>query len=172
MKRRIVMIFLVLLSFLLQCTVLQAIAVASISPNLLLVITVSFALMRGKREGMFVGFLGGILTDIFFSSGLGFYTLLYTYVGFVNGFCCRIFYDDDIKMPILLVCGSDLALNILVYVFRFLLRGRTDFFFYLGRIIIPEVIYTAILTMLCYRLLLALNRKLEKAEQRSVDSFV
>ena len=172
MKRRIVMIFLVLLSFLLQCTVLQAIAVASISPNLLLVITVSFALMRGKREGMFVGFLGGILTDIFFSNGLGFYTLLYTYVGFVNGFCCRIFYDDDIKMPILLVCGSDLALNILVYVFRFLLRGRTDFFFYLGRIIIPEVIYTAILTMLCYRLLLALNRKLEKAEQRSVDSFV
>ena len=166
------MFLLVFLAFLLQCTALQAISVASIAPNLLLVLTVSFALMRGKREGMFVGFLGGFLTDLFFGSGLGFYTLLYTYVGFLNGFCCRIFYDDDIKMPILLVCGSDLAFNVVVYLFQFLLRGRTDFFFYLGRIIIPEVIYTAILTMLCYRLLLALNRKLEKAEQRSVDSFV
>lgn len=172
MKRRIVMFLLVFLAFLLQCTALQAISVASIAPNLLLVLTVSFALMRGKREGMFVGFLGGFLTDLFFGSGLGFYTLLYTYVGFLNGFCCRIFYDDDIKMPILLVCCSDLAFNVVVYLFQFLLRGRTDFFFYLGRIIIPEVIYTAILTMLCYRLLLALNRKLEKAEQRSVDSFV
>lgn len=172
MKRRIVMILLVFLAFLLQCTALQAISIASIAPNLLLVLTVSFALMRGKREGMFVGVLGGFLTDLFFGGGLGFYTLLYTYVGFLNGFCCRIFYDDDIKMPILLVCASDLAFNVIVYLFQFLLRGRTDFFFYLGRIIIPEVIYTAILTMLCYRLLLALNRKLEKAEQRSVDSFV
>lgn len=166
------MFLLVFLAFLLQCTALQAISVASVAPNLLLVLTVSFALMRGKREGMFVGFLGGFLTDLFFGSSLGFHTLLYTYVGFLNGFCCRIFYDDDIKMPILLVCGSDLALNLIVYLFQFLLRGRTDFFFYLGRIIIPEVIYTAILTMLCYRVLLALNRKLEKAEQRSVDSFV
>jgi rod shape-determining protein MreD len=172
LKRRIVMFLLVFLAFLLQCTALQAISIASVAPNLLLVLTVSFALMRGKREGMFVGFLGGFLTDLFFGGSLGFYTLLYTYVGFLNGFCCRIFYDDDIKMPILLVCGSDLALNIIVYLFQFLLRGRTDFFFYLGRIIIPEVIYTAILTMLCYRVLLALNRKLEKAEQRSVDSFV
>lgn len=166
------MILLVFLAFFLQCTALQAISVASIAPNLPLVLTVSFALMRGKREGMFVGFLSGFLTDLFFGGSLGFHTLLYTYVGYLNGFCCRIFYDDDIKMPILLVCCSDLALNILVYLFQFLLRGRTDFFFYLGRIIIPEVIYTAILTMLCYRLLLALNRKLEKAEQRSVDSFV
>lgn len=172
MKRRIVMILLVFFAFILQCTALQAISIASISPNLLLVLTVSFALMCGKREGMFVGFFSGLLTDLFFGQGLGFYALLYTYVGFINGFCCRIFYDDDIKMPILLVCGSDLAFNVIVYLFLFLLRGRTDFFFYLGRIIIPEVIYTVILTMICYRMLLALNHKLEQAEQRSVDSFV
>lgn len=91
MKRRIVMFLLVFLSFILQCTVLQAISIASISPNLLLVLTVSFALMRGKREGMFVGFISGLLTDLFFGRELGFYALLYTYTGFINGFCYRIF---------------------------------------------------------------------------------
>ncbi|MEE0418551.1 MAG: rod shape-determining protein MreD [Lachnospiraceae bacterium] len=172
MKRRIVMIILVLLCFLLQSTVMPAISIASIAPNCLLILTVSFALMRGKKEGMFVGFFGGLLIDLFFGNVLGFYTLLYTYVGYVNGFCYHIFYDDDIKMPILLIAASNLACSILTYVFQFLLRGRIDFFFYLKRIIIPEVIYTMILTMLCYRLLYKLNRKLEKAEQRSVDSFV
>ncbi len=172
MKRRIIMFLLVFLSFILQSTLLQALSIASVGPNLLLILTVSFALMRGKREGMFVGFLSGLLMDIFFSGGLGFYTLLYTYIGYINGFCCRIFYDDDIKMPILLVCGSDFGLNLAVYFFRFLLRGRIDFLFYLKRIIIPEMIYTIILTILCYRLLLMLNHKLEKSEQRSVDSFV
>ena len=46
------------------------------------------------------------------------------------------------------------------------------FSIYLRRIIIPEVIYTALITLIVYRLLLALNHKLEKAEQRSVGSFV
>jgi rod shape-determining protein MreD len=166
------MLLLILASFLLQCTLFQTLSIASVSPNLMLILTVSFALMRGKREGMFIGLLCGFLTDIYYGGSLGFYMLLYTYVGFINGYCCHIFYDDDIKMPILLVCVSDVAYNLIVYGFQFLLRGRTDLLYYLRRIIIPEVIYTAILTMLCYRLLLALNRKLEKAEQRSVDSFV
>ena len=65
MKRRIVMFVLVLAAFLLQSTLLQTISLASVTPNLMLVFTVSFALMRGKREGMFVGFLSGILTDVF-----------------------------------------------------------------------------------------------------------
>ena len=39
--------------------------------------------------------------DIFYGPVLGFHMLLFTYVGYFNGFCYRIFYDDDIKMPVL-----------------------------------------------------------------------
>jgi len=172
MKRRIIMILLILLCFILQCTVLPAISLASIKPNLLIILIVSFALMRGKKEGMFVGFLCGFLVDLFFENRLGFHALMYTYIGYLNGFCCRIFYDDDIKMPILLIAASDFAYNLCLYMTQFLLRGRIDFFYYLGRVMIPEVLYTAIMTILCYKFLFLLNHKLEKAEQRSVDSFV
>ena len=77
-----------------------------------------------------------------------------------------------IKMPVLLIAFSDLVYDLVVYLFQFFLRGRISLFFYLRRIIIPEVIYTALITLVVYRLLLALNHKLEKAEQRSVGSFV
>ena len=56
--------------------------------------------------------------------------------------------------------------------FSFLLRGRVDFLFYVRRVIIPAMIDTVVVTLVVYRLLLLLNRKLEKAEQRSVGSFV
>ena len=59
-----------------------------------------------------------------------------------------------------------------MYAFQFLLRGRGIFSFYVRRVIIPEMIYTVVVTLVVYRLLLLLNRKLEKAEQRSVGSFV
>ena len=49
------MIILILLTFVLQTTLMQTFAIASVSPNLPIILTVSFALMRGKREGMFVG---------------------------------------------------------------------------------------------------------------------
>lgn len=172
MKRRISMILLIWFCFILQSTVFTWISVASVKPNLLLILAVSFGLMRGKREGMFMGFVGGFLMDLFFGNVIGFNALVYTYIGFLNGYCYRIFYDDDIKMPILLVAASDLAYNLVMYGAQFLLRGRIDFFYYLKRIMIPEIIYTVIITMICYRFLLAINRRLEKAEQRSVGSFV
>ncbi|HIS31824.1 MAG TPA: rod shape-determining protein MreD [Candidatus Limivivens intestinipullorum] len=172
MKRRIVMILLIFFGFILQSTLLKQIAIANISPNLLLILTVSFGLMRGKKEGMFTGFLCGFLSDLMYGDILGFQALLYLTAGYLCGFCYRIFYDDDIKMPVVLIAGSDLAYGILMYAFQFLLRGRISFPYYLGRIIIPEVLYTMILTILIYRLLLRLNRLLEKGERRSVDSFV
>lgn len=172
MKRRIVMIILIIFCFILQTTLLQTFSIASVSPNLPVILTVSFALMRGKREGMFTGVFFGILMDIFYGPALGFHTLLLTLVGYLNGYCYRIFYDDDIKMPVLLIGVSDFVYELIVYLFQFLLRGRISLLFYIRRIIIPEVIYTVLITLVVYRLLLALNHKLEKAEQRSVGSFV
>ena len=167
------MILLIFFCFLLQSTLFQNIfAAAEIAPNFMVILTVSFGLMRGKREGMCVGVLGGILSDLFFGSALGFTALLYVIIGYCCGFCYRIFYDDDVKMPVILIAVSDIGYGIAMYAFQFLLRGRVDFLFYVRRVIIPEMIYTVVVTLVVYRLLLLLNRKLEKAEQRSVGSFV
>lgn len=172
MRRRIVMIIIILVSFILQCSIFPAISIASVKPNLLLILPVAFGLMRGKREGMFMGFFGGLMMDLFFSNVIGFHALIYTFIGYLNGCCYRIFYDDDIKMPILLVTISDLGFGLIMYGTQFLMRGRVEFFYYLKRIIIPEILFTVLVTMIIYRFLLRIHRRLEKAEQRSVGSFV
>jgi rod shape-determining protein MreD len=148
------------------------ISIASIKPNLLVILIVSFGLMRGRRDGMIIGFLCGPLTDLFFESVLGFNAIIYLWVGYFSGYFYRIFYDDDIKTPLLLISVSDVACGIIQYAFRFLMRGRIHFFYYLGRIILPEMFYTLILTIICYRILYAINRRLSIADQGGVDSFV
>lgn len=162
---------LILISILLQSTVCQMIAVASIKPNLLIILIVSFGLMRGRRAGMLTGFFCGLLTDIFFESVLGFNAIIYMWVGYFSGYFYRIFYDDDIKTPLLLISVSDVAYGVIQYAFRFLLRGRIDFFYYLGRVILPEMFYTLILTILCYRILYAINKRLCLSD-KGVDNFV
>ncbi len=160
MKRRICMAILIIVCVLLQSCVCPLIAVGQIKPNLLIILTVSFGLMRGKEAGMWTGFFCGLLTDLFFESTLGVNALIYLLVGYFSGFFYRIFYDDDIKTPLLLISVSDLCYGLIQYVFRFLLRGRTRFFFYLGRIIMPEVIYTLILTIVCYQIFYHINKRL------------
>ena len=77
MKSKIILFFTILICFLLQCTVLNALSVADITPNLMLILCISMGLMRGKRSGLFVGFFSGILIDLFYGSLPGFYALIY-----------------------------------------------------------------------------------------------
>lgn len=46
---------------------------------------------------------------------IGFYALLYMYAGFLNGCFKKMFYPDDIKLPMLLIAGSDLSYNLFIY---------------------------------------------------------
>ena len=59
-----------------------------------------------------------------------------------------------------------------MYVFSFLLKGVTNVGYYLTHVIIPEMIYTVIITMIVYRPLLRLDAWMIKWEKRSAKSFV
>ena len=64
MKRKIVLVFVILLGFVMQTTVFQALSFGGIAPNLLIIITSSYGFMYGRRYGMVVGFICGFLMDI------------------------------------------------------------------------------------------------------------
>ena len=103
MRRKITVFLIIAVCYLLQSTVFQALSFASISPNLMIVVVSAFGFMRGKKEGLWIGFFTGLLLDIFTGSILGFYALLYMYVGYFNGFFRKMFYPEDIKLPMLLI---------------------------------------------------------------------
>lgn len=63
-KRKGIEAVMVIVLFLLETTVFHYFEIASVKPNLLLILTASFGFMEGKREGMYVGVLSGFLLDI------------------------------------------------------------------------------------------------------------
>ena len=170
--RKIVVTLLILFCFILQCSVFPSLAFAGIIPNLLIVLISSFGFMRGEKEGLLIGFFCGMLCDIFFGSILGFYALLMMYIGYVNGKFCGIFFPEDIKLPIALIVVSDLTYGILCYILLFLLRGKLQFSYYFTRVILPETLYTIVVTMFFYPLILKINQLLEDREKRSAQKFV
>lgn len=162
MKRRIVTILIILIGFLLQCTVFKTLSIGSISPNLMVIITSSFGFMTGKKEGLWVGFFCGLLEDIFYGRLLGMHAVIYMYIGYANGYFNHIFYGEDIKLPIFLISASELIYGLGNYVIMFMMRSRFAFPYYLTRIILPELLYTIVVTLLFYRLIYGVNRRLER----------
>ena len=172
MRRKITVFVIIVLCYLLQTTLFSFLSFASISPNLLIIVVSSFGFMRGKKEGLFIGFFFGLLLDIWNGSIIGFYSLLYMYIGYINGMFRKLFYPEDIRLPLLLIAGSDISCNLLIYFFMFLFRNRYDFNYYFLQLMLPELVYTMVITIFLYFIILRINQRLELIEKRSASKFV
>lgn len=167
--RKFVIFIEIILLFLLQTAFFPKISFLSVVPNLLLILTVCCGFVNGKKSGLFTGFFCGLLIDIFYSNLFGFYALVYMLIGYLNGMLYNIYYDDDVKVPMVLVAVSDLMYGCLIYGTQFLLRGRIHFFYYLQHIIIPEVVITTLMTLLLYRIFYTLNQKVSDSREGEKD---
>lgn len=172
MLRKFITAILILLNFLLETSVFSHFQLAGVVPQLTLILTCAFGFMRGEKEGMVIGFFCGLLQDVCFGTFLGFYALLYLYIGYLNGKFSRIFYPEDIKLPLALIILSNLSYGLLCYILLFLLRGKLDFPYYFTGVILPEVLYTILATVFVYPAVLGINRLLESHEKRREQKFV
>lgn len=172
MKRIVLNMLIMIAAFTIQNSVFPLIPFLSGYPNLLLILTFSFGFIHGKEPGMLYGLLAGLLLDLFYSGPFGFYTLLYVYIGYINGIFNKYYYEDYITLPLILCVVNELAYNLYVYIFRFLIRGRLDFGYYFKEIMIPEIIFTVVVTLLVYKLFLNTSRRLEELQKRRDTKIV
>ena len=171
-KYILVVLAIVIVGFLLQTTVFPHMELGGVTPNIMVIIITSYGLMRGRKQGMIIGFCSGLLLDFFSGTTFGLYAILYLYLGFLCGLFKKIFFGDDIKLPLALIGLSDLIYGIAVFVVLFLFRGRYDFLFYLTNLILPEVTYTILVAIPIYYVILKINQRLDKDNKRSSRKLV
>ncbi len=166
MRRVIALGALIIVNFSLQSTIFGFHDINNITPNLLLILTMSFGLMRGRKEGLLVGFFSGFLMDAFFSSVLGPYMFLYMIIGYVNGFFHKNYMIEDVLLPLLVIVADEFVFNMAIYFVFFFLHNQLNFGLYVRKIILPETLCTTLLTILIYKLYVVINRHLKaKADQ-------
>ena len=157
--------------FILQTSIVGRMEFLAVKPNLILILTVSIGFMQGRSEGLLTGFVCGLLVDLFYGSIFGFYALLYMAAGYFSGRFSQIYFDEDVKIPLMLTALCDLFLNTAIYFLRFLLRGRVHFFSYLSGVIFPEVVCTVLFTIVFYRIFYKVNHSLLEKEKRGRQSL-
>ncbi len=165
MKRFITLTALVLICFLLQTSAFKFLELNGVVPNIMLILTMSFGLMRGRKEGMLVGFFCGLLVDIFFGFAIGPYAMIYMLIGYVNGFFHKLYYVEDVLLPMVMIAINDLAFNLIIYTVFFVMRNKMNLVSYLEHVIIPEILYTVLATLILYKIFTKINSFLKKSEE-------
>lgn len=157
--------------FVLETAVFPAISSGGAVPDLLVALTCSLALLFGDRYGICIGFLSGLLSDIFFGRYLGLNALSCSIVGYLAGKFERLIYPDDVKIPVLVIAAGDFISGFLTFVFRFLFRGRLVLGYFLVHSVLPEMLYTALVSLLLYPFILWLYRKFLRPIRESEKNY-
>lgn len=166
-KHIIVSACMVIISYLFQTAVFSNLKLAGISPNFMVILTTSWGLICGRKRGMLMGIVCGFILDFFSGAILGIYALIFLYLGYFSGVCRKLFYGDDLKLPLLFIGINDMFYGFIIYFLYFFLRGKYTIMFYFMNIIMPEVIYTVLVSLFAYYVIYKIHQWMEKDTKRS-----
>lgn len=156
---RVVLVFIELIvCFLLQSTVMPALSMAGVVPDLLLILVITVAYTRGRVPGMLTGLFAGLLTDACFGEMMGLCALFYLCIGYFAGYSQNVYDERDYVLPFLLILAGEFIYSFAYYVVHFLLRSRTEFGYYFLHLILPRMVYTVFAAVLLYPLFHWLHR--------------
>ena len=93
-------------------------------------------------------------------------------LGGFSGVLAKVFYQDDVIFPYVTIAVTDGLFGFVYYVLMFLIRGRFDFSSYLSSIILPELLYTLILSVFLMPLLHKYNDFFVRLEIKEKESDV
>ena len=153
--RTFVLALLVLTTAAVQTSVLPLVAVAGFRPDLLLLLTIAFAVHDGPEAGVRLGFVAGLVTDLLLeTSAVGVAALSYAVIGYLVGVARPYLATNSMTAPLLLAFGGSTVGSLLLGLLSgFLGDGPTD---------VPLVVTVALFVGVVHTLLVPLVLRLTR----------
>ena len=170
MKKNLIMALMIIGTFLLQSTVRALVPAQYTIPDMMIILTCSMGLMRGKESGMMTGFFSGLLYDLFYGSVVGVTALCFMYIGFACGHLYKVFFDEDIRVPMAVVGLSEFVYRLIIFTVEFIVSRRYQLGPYMKGSILPAVISSIICSIFLYMLYRLINKKITEYETEARQS--
>lgn len=142
-----------LISYFLQVNFFNWFTIGGVSPNLFIIIVLFLGLFAGKRLGIPMGIVLGILLDFFANKKIGISAIMLGIVGGLGGILDKNFSKDS-KMTIILMTIAVTAIyEIGVYILNSMIMSINIEIIPFIKILLIEIIYNTIITIIFYPLL-------------------
>jgi len=147
------------LAFLLQVTIGPSIAIMSVRPNFLLVVTIVMALVNGPVEGAVVGFCAGLLFDLLGTGPFGPAALVMCIVGYLAGVLYERLFAQGWLLPVLVLAATSFFSELFYLIVLLVLGQQISFFSALFTRVVPTMLYTTLVAVIVFPALSRLLRE-------------
>lgn len=165
MRRTLLLSVVIVTALLLQTTVFADVRLLGARPELMFLLTISFAILEGPASGAITGFAGGMAQDFLLDQPKGITALTLTLLGYTVGLLRQYIVSPSPVLPVLLVAGGTFVGELFYGLVAFLLGQLDVTALYLFRVAALSAVYNAILTPLVYPVL---RRAAEGSRSRKV----
>lgn len=169
--RIFIMLLITVINLIIQSTVSLYFDNAFMLPNTMIVIVISYAIVRNDIEGAVFGFANGLLIDLAFGRLIGFYALITAIVGYLSAKPFEELNPHNIFIPAIMIFAMSILNNLLIYFFGFLFFNKIKLIEYFVNIIMPESVFNALVGLVIYPILYYINKNLERNEKPDRKMF-
>lgn len=158
----IILIFITfLIIYFLQANFFSWFTIAGIKPNLFILLTLFISLFAGVKIGTAYGVFIGLFLDVIIGRSIGISSIMYGIVGILGGYFDKNFSKDSRLTMMLMVMGSTCLYEIANYIFSVIQLSIQIEIFEFIKILVIEVIYNVILTIILYPIIQKVGYKIE-----------
>lgn len=168
MKNKLLYLFVLLyFTLVIQTTLLDYIKIYNIKPNLVLILIVCVALIRGGIEGAVFGITAGLFQDILSGNSIGPYALLGFVIGFGLGGFNKRFYRDNIFVCAIITFAISIIYESIIILPGVPLSNYQLILQLFKNNILIEAVYNLVISVPLYILILKINDKIVSKEKSS-----
>lgn len=143
---------------LVQVSLLPALSVAGVYPNLALVVVVAWALLRGARSAVIWALIAGLWLDLLSGRPFGGYMLGLVAAAYVAGLGAATVYRSSILLALAITAITTVVQDGIQLALLWLGGGTYPLPDTLLRLVLPEIVYNGVVMLVVFPLLSWVNR--------------
>ena len=148
----------VLLTLIIQATLLPLIAYKGIRPDLLLIMVMSAGLLGGKEQGVGVGFFCGVLQDLASGNIFGLNTLSKMATAYAFGLSESKVVKEHLLLPLLAGAVATLIHSTVSFMFLAFVGYKMELLPLLSNQVVPFMVYNVIVSIPMHQLVYRINK--------------
>lgn len=134
----------VILTLIIQATLIPFIKIYGTTPDLLLILVVSTGMLFGKEQAVGVGFFSGLLQDLSAGGIFGLNSLTKMAVGYLSGMTERKVFKENLLLPLFAMFLATVFNFFSSLLFLFLAGFYVDILSTVGHRLLPVVLYNLV----------------------------
>lgn len=144
--KRVILILISLLLFIIDNTFMPFLAIKGVYPSLLIIFALSYSIINGYYEAILIGVFAGLLQDIYFFNGFGINALSNMCICLIGAKIGENIFKEKSFAPVISIFILSILKGIIMFVILFTLNIRINYFN------IPFVaLYNMIITIFVYK---------------------